>query len=143
MAPEIRAIADECIQRLGITIPVEIYVYPSASYNAACVKPEEGRLFIMFSSSLLERFDAAELRFVMGHELGHYLYHHHDIPIGYLLVGQNRPSPSLALQLFAWSRYAEISADRAGAHCDRSWLDVAVDSGLRGIIAAQGGRAPN
>jgi len=124
MAPEIRAIADDCIQRLGITIPVEIYVYPSASYNAACVKPEEGRLFIVFSSSLLERFDAAELRFVMGHELGHHLYHHHDIPIGYLLMGKNRPSPSLALQLFAWSRYAEISADRAGAHCAHDFESV-------------------
>ena len=58
MAPAIRAMADECVQRLGITIPVEIYVYASPTYNAACVKPEEGRLFIMFSSSLLERFDA-------------------------------------------------------------------------------------
>ncbi len=125
MAPQIRAVADECAERLGVTIPVEIYVYAGASYNAACVKPEEGRLFIMFSSSLLERFSESELRFVMGHELGHHLYAHHDIPIGYLLKGRNRPSPGLALQLFAWSRYAEISADRAGAHCACDFNGVA------------------
>lgn len=139
MAPGVRAIADDCIQRLGISIPVEIYVYASPSYNAACVKPEEGRLFVMFSSSLLERFSDSELRFVMGHELGHYLYRHHDIPIGYLLMGKNRPSPGLALQLFAWSRYAEISADRAGAHCAQDFESVGrglfkLASGLSGDV---------
>ncbi len=117
MAPWLHEMADDCIEKLGVKIPTELYVYSSPTYNAACVKPEDGRLFIMFSSSLLESFEESELRFVMGHELGHYLYGHHDIPIGYLLKGKPRPSPKLALQLTSWSRYAEISADRAGAHC--------------------------
>ena len=117
MAPWLHEMADDCIGKLGVKIPTELYVYSSPTYNAACVKPEDGRLFIMFSSSLLESFEESELRFVMGHELGHYLYGHHDIPIGYLLKGKPRPSPKLALQLTTWSRYAEISADRAGAHC--------------------------
>ena len=70
-----------------------------------------------FSSSLLEAFDENELMFVVGHEFGHHVYQHHDIPIGYILNGKHRPSASLALQLFTWARYAEISADRAGAYC--------------------------
>ena len=117
MAPWLHEMADDCIEKLGVKIPTELYVYASPSYNAACVKPEDGRLFIMFSSSLLEAFEGSELRFVVGHELGHYLYGHHDIPIGYLLNGKAKPSPKLALQLTSWSRYAEVSADRAGAHC--------------------------
>lgn len=117
MAPDFRAMADECGEKLGLELPLELYVYSSAQFNAACFKPEEGRLFVMFSSSLLEGFDAAELRFVMGHELGHHVYRHHDVPIGYMLKGERPPSPRLALNLFAWSRYAEVSADRAGAHC--------------------------
>ena len=48
-----------------------------------------------------------------------------QIPIGYLLRGQQRPDPQLALELFAWSRYAEISADRAGAHCAQDMDAVA------------------
>ena len=36
------------------------------------------------------------------------------MPIGYISRATDRPSASLALELFAWSRYAEISADRAG-----------------------------
>ena len=139
MAPDIHKTADECIERLGIDIPVELYVYASPSYNAACVKPESGRLFIMFSSSLLEAFTGSEFRFVMGHELGHYMYGHHDIPIGYAMNSQNRPDPKLALQLSAWSRYAEVSADRAGAHCAQDFQGLAralfkLASGLSGSI---------
>lgn len=125
MAPWLHDMADDCIKQLGVTIPLELYVYASPSYNAACVKPEDGRLFIMFSSSLLESFEGSELRFVLGHELGHYLYGHHDIPIGYLLNGRSRPNPKLALELTTWSRYAEISADRAGAHCAKDPEGVA------------------
>ena len=117
MAPEVYKMLDHSVEKLAIEIPIELYVYASPQFNAACVKPEDGRLFIMFSSSLLEAFRGSELRFVIGHELGHHVYRHHDIPIGYILRGKSRPNPKLALELFAWSRYAEISADRAGAHC--------------------------
>ena len=139
MAGDLHRLADECRERLGVEIPMELYVYSSPQFNAACVKPESGRLFILFSSSLLEAFRGPELKFVLGHELGHHLYGHHDIPIGYLLKGQQRPPPSLALRLFAWSRYAEISADRAGAACS---LDLEAEaralfrlsSGLTGSV---------
>ena len=125
MAPDITKMADECIEKLGVELPLELYVYSSPQFNAACFKPESDRLYVMFSSSLLEGFNSQELKFVMGHELGHHVYDHHAIPIGYLLRGQTRPDPKLALELFAWSRYAEISADRAGAHCAQDMDAVA------------------
>jgi len=125
MAPDIAKMADECIEKLGVELPLELYVYSSPQFNAACFKPEDDRLYVMFSSSLLEGFNSQELKFVMGHELGHHVYDHHAIPIGYLLRGEQRPDPSLALELFAWSRYAEISADRAGAHCAQDMGAVA------------------
>lgn len=117
MAPELSRIARECMEVLDVTLPTELYAYNSPQFNAACVKPEEGKLFIMFSSSLLDAFDEQELRFVMGHELGHFVFRHHDLPIGYLLRGQPPVGPQLALQLTSWSRFAEFSADRAGAVC--------------------------
>ena len=117
MAKDLHKTAAECREKLALEIPLELYVFPSPSYNAACVKPEDGRLFIMFSSSILEAFEPKEIKFVMGHELGHHLFDHHDIPIGYIMRGNSRPNPRLALTLTSWSRYAEISADRAGAYC--------------------------
>ena len=117
MAPDVHEMADECIEKLAMKIPHELYVYSSPQFNAACFKPEGGKLFVMFSSSLLEKFNGSELKFVIGHEFGHHVYNHHEIPIGYLLRGKQRPDPRLALDLFAWSRNAEVSADRAGAFC--------------------------
>ena len=139
MAPDIHKMADECIEKLSMTLPLELYVFASPQFNAMCFKPEEGRLFVMFSSSLLEAFEESELRFVMGHELGHHIYGHHDIPVGYILQGERRPDPRLALELFTWSRYAEISADRAGAHCTNDLVSVSkslfkLSSGLSGKV---------
>ncbi len=125
MAPDIYLLVDECIERLSMKIPVELYVFASPQFNAMCFKPEDGRLFVMFSSSLLEGFTPKELQFVIGHEFGHHVYDHHAIPIGYLVKGPNRPDPKLALRLFAWSRNAEISADRAGAWCAQDFASVA------------------
>lgn len=141
LAPELHRTAEACAEQLKLEIPLELYVFPSPTYNAACVKPEAGRLFVMFSSSLLQAFSEAEIRFVMGHELGHHLYGHHDIPIGYILRGKSRPNPRLALTLTSWSRYAEISADRAGAYCAQDLEAVAhslfkLASGLDGSYAS-------
>ncbi|MEM8496858.1 MAG: M48 family metalloprotease [Pseudomonadota bacterium] len=125
MAPTLHDMADHCVDRLGIETPLELYAFSSPQFNAACFKPEDGRVFIMFSSSLLEAFSDKELLFVMGHELGHHVYDHHEIPIGYLLRGKQPPPAALALDLFAWSRYAEVSADRAGAYCAEDLHSVA------------------
>ena len=75
----------------------------------------------------------------MGHELGHHLYNHHDLPIGYVLRGKTPPSPKLALALTSWSRFAEVSADRAGAYCANDLETVAhslfkLASGLSGQL---------
>ena len=124
MSASLHHMADQCTERLGIDSPLELYAYASPQFNAACFKPEEGRVFIMFSSSLLEAFSDTELLFVMGHELGHHVYQHHELPIGYILRGPEPIAPMLALNLFTWSRYAEVSADRAGAYCARDLQSV-------------------
>lgn len=137
MAPDVHEIVESCRATLGIEPPVEAYVYPSPVYNAAAVRPERGLLFLVLSSSLLEAFEPDELRFVGGHELGHHLFEHHRIPSGVLLGGAVPLGPALALQLFAWQRYAEISSDRAGLICAGGLDPTAralfkLASGLRG-----------
>ena len=117
MAPDLHAIIDHCRSTLGVDGPLELFVYPSPLFNAAAVRPEKGRLLLMVSSALLEGLEPDELQFIAGHEVGHYLFDHHAIPTGALLEGDQRLTPSLALRLFAWQRYAEISADRAGLVC--------------------------
>lgn len=125
MLPRLDAIMRECRALLNIEGELETFVYPDAAFNAACVRPEGGRIFIMFSSGLLEAFDDQELAFVAGHELGHHMFAHHDIPISQLSSGDSPLGPAMVLELFAWSRYAEISADRAGLSCARDLEGVA------------------
>ena len=124
MSRSLHQMVDKCTETLEINSPLELYAYASPQFNAACFKPEDGRTFLMFSSALLEGFSDAELLFVVGHELGHHLYKHHEIPIGYIVRDKNPTPPSLALNLFTWSRYAEISADRAGALCSKDLQSV-------------------
>ena len=137
MAPDVHAILEDCRAALGLESPVETFVYPDASFNAAAVRPERGRLMMILSSGLLEAFDSGELRFVAGHEIGHHLFDHHSIPVPLLASDAARLGQGLVLRIFAWQRYAEISADRAGLFC-AGGLDPAaaalfkLASGLRG-----------
>ena len=117
MAPSICKMGERCRDTLDIESPLEIYVAPSPSFNAFSYGAHGGRVVVGFTSALLEGFDEDELAFVMGHELGHYLFNHHDIPIHLLIRGDQALRPPQALRLFSWQRYAEISADRAGLVC--------------------------
>lgn len=103
-------------EELALDTPVELFVYPSPYFNAAAGL-DNGHTFILVSSSLLEAFSAEELRFVIGHELGHELFAHHQLPVGALLSGGAQLSAAQVLELFAWQRYAEISCDRVGVRC--------------------------
>jgi len=136
MSPRLDALVARCRDTLGVETAVETYVYPDSAFNAGCVRPEHGRVFVMLSSALLEAFDDEELRFVVGHELGHHLFAHHRLPVRLLAGDEGMPGP-VAMTLFAWSRFAEVSADRAGLVCAGGLEAVArslfkLASGLRG-----------
>ena len=52
MAPSVHAMAEDCSKLLGIDTHLELFVYSSPTFNAACFKPEDGRVFVMFSSRI-------------------------------------------------------------------------------------------
>jgi Zn-dependent protease with chaperone function/uncharacterized tellurite resistance protein B-like protein len=123
MAPQVAEALADCRAALGFDIPVEIYLRPEPTYNAFCSRGRAGPLVIGFSSRLLDEFDAGELRFVLGHEIGHALFDHFGIPMPITAtiedVGGTLVSRAVQLRLFVWCRAAEVSADRAGLLCCR------------------------
>ncbi|MEM7199060.1 MAG: M48 family metallopeptidase [Planctomycetota bacterium] len=136
LTPEVWSVVHRCAEQLQVETEVELFVQPSPHLNAGCYRPEDGRVFVMFTSELLEAFDEPELAFVVGHELGHFIFGHHDLPVGWLLRGPEPVGARTALRVFAWSRWAEVSADRAGLWCARDLDAVAralfkLASGLR------------
>jgi Zn-dependent protease with chaperone function len=101
----------------------ELYVFANPVPNAVTIGMNKP--IIVVSSGLVELMDEEEMRFVLGHELGHALSGHAvyqtllqrliqlsgvltAIPLGGLGVR------AIMAALMEWSRKAELSADRAG-----------------------------
>jgi Zn-dependent protease with chaperone function/tellurite resistance protein len=92
---------------------VEVFVCDDPRSNASCMDFGDGRVFLLFTSRLLEALAPKELLFVVGHELGHAAFGHHALPANGVLKRGALPPPR-ALKLMSWSRRAEISCDRVG-----------------------------
>jgi len=121
MSPEVADAVGSCREILGWTKPVEMFVRPDPYLNASCMKSPSGPAIIVLSSRLLEVFSPAELKFVIGHELGHIVFDHFAIPMPLTATIEDVAGTLVArakvLKLYMWCRAAEISADRAGLVC--------------------------
>jgi len=113
--PELDGIYQDCLHRIGGQLTGHLYVHQSSEYNANIYSHNQ-RFDVLLTSALVKDFSSSEIAFVIGHELGHALFEHSNIPAGVLLFDKDAPAISneLAKRLFQWSRAAEISADRVG-----------------------------
>lgn len=121
MSPEVADALAACREVTGYDRPIEIYVKPDPMLNAFCMRNPSGPTIIALSSRLLEVFTPAELKFVMGHEMGHAAFDHFGIPMPITAMiedlGGTLVSRPVSLELYVWCRAAEISADRVGLVC--------------------------
>jgi uncharacterized tellurite resistance protein B-like protein len=121
MAPEIAETLTHCRDVLGYGRKVEVYVRADAAFQASAMRCEGSPDIIALSSRVLEVFAPDELRFVIGHELGHLVLDHFRIPMPAVAKIEDRAGPLVArrnaLRLYLWARAAEHSADRAGLVC--------------------------
>jgi len=125
------------------TVP-ELYISQDSQVNAWALGLDKP--FIVLNSAIVELMDPEEIRFIIGHELGHVLSGHtvYNTMLRNLLLLVQR----LALVPFAWiglkavvwgleewSRKAEMSADRAGLLATQD-----VDAARRALMKTAGGR---
>src|SRR5262249_6413053 len=80
-SPGIADTLNECKAVIGYTGAVELYVTNDPVYNASCYRDQGGPTLLTLSSRLLEAFTPAELKFVIGHELGHAALDHYALPM--------------------------------------------------------------
>jgi Zn-dependent protease with chaperone function/uncharacterized tellurite resistance protein B-like protein len=116
IAPDFFRALSKAVTRLGIDTPVEAFCVPDPMINAFVLPPEHGRVLLGISSTALEQLDEGELTFVLGHELGHALFDHFVLTPE-LFEGHEGVAPVQLARLYAWKRYAELSADRVGLVC--------------------------
>lgn len=113
----------EAADALDLAELPELYVKADPVMNAMAIGME--RPIIVLNSSLVEAMDDDELRFVLGHELGHVASGHavYRTLLAVLLILSSTlfviPLGALGARaviaaLMEWSRKAELSADRAG-----------------------------
>ena len=132
MAPRLAALLEEVSQTLGCASAIELFVCESAEINAYAVSSlDQAPHIISLTSRLIERMNDDELRFVLGHEIGHLLFQHNRMRMVPLAFGKDREGDSnlpdlLARRLDIWQRLAELSADRTGFLAAAGQLDAVV-----------------
>jgi uncharacterized tellurite resistance protein B-like protein len=123
MAPEVASAVDQCREILGFKDPLEVYIKPDPMYGAFMMRGPWGPLSMGLTSRLVEGFSPSELRFVIGHEIGHAVFDHLSLPMPLTATIEDLAGPlvsrATAIELYLWCRSAEISADRAGLVCAR------------------------
>lgn len=123
MSADVGAALDHCREVLSFDEALEVYVKPDPTFGAFMMRGPWGPLALGLTSSLVEGFSPAELRFVVGHELAHARLDHLSLPMPLTATIEDLAGPlvsrATAIELFLWCRSAEISADRAGLVCAR------------------------
>ncbi|MBN2018550.1 MAG: M48 family metalloprotease [Candidatus Cloacimonetes bacterium] len=131
ISPRIYKIIEGVKKDFGLKQKIEFFSLRDNSYNAFAFK-QKNLISVVFTSALLENFDDDEIKFVLGHELGHIIFDHNKL---LLLYNPDKKQttflPILAEKKFlTWQKKAEISCDRVGLVACKNY-EVAVQSLLK------------
>lgn len=129
-SPGLTQVVNEATALLRLEdVDLEVFVSGALDSKASVARVGESRYAMVLHPDLLELCSLDELRFVIGHELGHVAYGHFDLK---KLDVDGIPS-RLSIKLFEHARLSEVSADRAGLLCCGSF--EAAYSALRVVVA--------
>jgi Zn-dependent protease with chaperone function len=115
-APELVTLTNTCQARIQPGA-VQIFVAPSPQMNAYTFGITDPKVIVMYSA-LFKQMDLEELRFILGHEMGHVSLGH--TWLNSLLGGMAGIPTSIGASVLLnasflwWNRTCEYSADRAG-----------------------------
>jgi Zn-dependent protease with chaperone function len=131
---DLDALLDDCVLVLDAPAKPELFVIQSPFVNAYTMGMDTP--FIVVTSAMYDLMTHDEMRFVVGHELGHALSGHgvyrtmleHLLRLarsfGFIPIG-GWALRAIVAALMEWQRKSELSGDRAGLLCTQD-LDVAI-----------------
>lgn len=109
---------EEVKAALGYTAPIDFYVTGNGSVNAFSVSIEndDRPSIVNVNSALLTLMNDQEVKFVLGHELGHLINHDSKMNSIISFVYPEDESVPIVLQhkIRLWNQLAELEADRYG-----------------------------
>jgi len=130
ITPLVDLALEEACRNIGLPrTSVEAFVFNSDQTNAQSITLSDERCIIRISSRLVELLNQHELRFVLGHELGHFIFEHSV---------KTDQEEGLDEEGFLLSKAAEISSDRVGLLASRTTLDAtkAILKSISGLPSA-------
>lgn len=118
LAPRLASMFKEVQEKLEFKEPIDFYVTNSSQVNAFSISSleEDEAHIINFNSELVERLDDDELRFVIGHEIGHLISKNAHIMklIQFIFPDAQRMPLILTHKITLWRKLSELTADRYG-----------------------------
>ncbi|MDJ0763601.1 MAG: M48 family metallopeptidase [Myxococcota bacterium] len=121
LSPRIYNLFREVSENLEFQSEAEVFCMPDQNINAFAVldlREEQTHSLIGVTAGALERLEDGELKSILGHELGHFLFGHNRLNALLSMDPSNRSMtvlPPFGESLFLrWRKKAEISCDRIG-----------------------------
>ncbi len=113
ITPALSNVVKRVCSNLRLIQPIDVFIENNSIANAFCLPSRKtGRLILGLNSGLIELLTENELAFVVGHEIGHAILGHSEIPYG---DDEDENFSILeVIKLRNLSRHMEISADRIG-----------------------------
>jgi Zn-dependent protease with chaperone function/uncharacterized tellurite resistance protein B-like protein len=132
LSPRIYRVFSEVCRALGLETQAEVFCLPSPDINAFAildVRKETTYSLVGVTATALERLEDAELRSILGHELGHILFGNNRLAA---LISTDAANPSVTVLpalgeslYLRWRKKAEISADRVSVLASRDFRATA------------------
>jgi hypothetical protein len=118
LAPQLDQVCKDVQQQLKFDEPIDFFIQNSPLLNCSAFYrlEDDQNHIIMINSELLERFDEDELRFVIGHEIGHLISKNSNL-LRILQFIFPRPEETPLIfhnKINLWYKLSELTADRYG-----------------------------
>lgn len=116
--PHIHRMVVEGAQKLGMSTP-EAFIFNSDGAFNAFAKRVFGRKYLLLTSSIVDATTDEQIRFIVGHELGHHAAGHLNFGLFLLRL----PARLIPFLHKAYSRQCEYTCDKLGLYVSRDVTD--------------------
>lgn len=113
--PHLHAMVASGAEELGMRVAPRTFLYNSNGLFNAFARRIMGGRYVFLTSSLVEANSDEQVRFVIGHELGHHAAGHLNPWLNFLKM----PAYVVPFLMPAYSRSREYTCDRIGAHLSK------------------------